>query len=185
MHTTDPRKLLVKLAFVLDKLGLDYYITGGMAVSVWGRPRATFDIDVVINLIEPQIKKLSSALLKISKQGYINEEIAKEALRTHGEFNFIDPESGTKVDFWVAKMDEMANREFMRRKSIRIANQKVYFISPEDLIIRKLIWHKKTGSDRHIKDAESILKLSGKKLDTKYLKNWSDELKKAIKNKNS
>jgi hypothetical protein len=161
---------------VLDKLGLDYYITGGMAVSVWGRPRATFDIDVVINLVEPQIKKLSAALLKISKQGYMDEEVAQEALRTHGEFNFINPESGVKIDFWIAKMDELTKQEFIRRKSVKIARQKVYFISPEDLIISKLIWHKKTDSSRHLEDAQSVFKILGKKLDLKYLKNWADKL---------
>lgn len=40
----DLEKLLIKIAEILEKLSVDYFVTGGFAVSVWGRPRATFDI---------------------------------------------------------------------------------------------------------------------------------------------
>ncbi len=176
MDIIDPRNLLIKLSAILDKLGLDYYVTGGMAVSVWGRPRATFDIDIVINLVEPQIEELSIALKKISEYGYIDEEASREAIRTHGEFNFIDPESGVKIDFWVASINPTTKREFKRRKSIKIDRRNVYFISPEDLIVSKLIWYKKTLSSRHIEDIESVLKISGKKLDMRYLKGRANQI---------
>ena len=42
IETIDPGKLLVKIARILDELGIEYFVTGGFAVSVWGRPRATF-----------------------------------------------------------------------------------------------------------------------------------------------
>jgi len=45
-------KFLIKIVQILENLKIDYFVTGGLAVSVWGRPRATFDIDIVIKLIE-------------------------------------------------------------------------------------------------------------------------------------
>ena len=47
----NPGKLLVKVAPILDQLCIAYFVTGGFAVSVWGRPRATFDVDIVVQLV--------------------------------------------------------------------------------------------------------------------------------------
>ena len=41
---------LVKIATVLDGLKIPYYVTGGFAVSIYGRPRFTADIDIVIKM---------------------------------------------------------------------------------------------------------------------------------------
>jgi len=176
MDTINPENLLLKVAFILDELGLDYYVTGGFAVSVWGRPRATFDVDIVINLIEPKVGPLARALRKVSKFGYIDEETVREAINTRNEFNFFDPETGVKIDFWVVKNDERTRIQFKRRIAKKIDKQKIYFISPEDLILNKLLWHKESRSTRHLEDIESVFRISGKKLDTKYIKQWAAKL---------
>ena len=145
------------------------------------------DIDIVIKLVEPKIKQLASALRKISKYGYIDEEAAKEALKRKGEFNFIDPETGFKVDFWITKDDENSKIEFKRKIIKKIDGEKVNFISPEDLILSKLAWYEKSASDRHLEDIESVFKVRKKKLDINYLKKQaakidaSDLLKKFLK----
>src|SRR3989344_866459 len=172
MAATEIEKLVLKVVPILDELKIDYYITGGFAVSAWGRVRSTLDIDIVIKLLKPKVKPLATALRKISKYGYIDEEAAREALRRKGEFNFIDPETGFKVDFWIPKESEQVfSEQLKRRKTKKVFNEKVYFISPEDLIISKLVWYEKSGeSSRHIEDVESIFKISGPKLDLSYLK---------------
>lgn len=174
MEIISPEKLLLKVAPVLDELGIDYFITGGFAISVWGRPRATFDIDIVVKLIDPQVSHLAKALRKISEFGFIDEESAKNAVARKGEFNFIDPETGVKVDFWVTKNDEIAQLEFQRRAVKKLDNQNIYFISPEDLILSKLLWYEKSQSTRQLEDIESILKIQ-KKLDLRYIRKWAKE----------
>ena len=176
MEIVSPEKLLLKVVMVLDKLKIDYLITGSFAVSVWGRPRATFDIDIVVKLIEPKIAPLAKLLKEISKEGYIDENTAKEAAGGKGEFNFIDPDTGLKVDFWVEKDDLETKAQFNRRIVKKINNKKVYFISPEDLILNKLKWYKQTESSRHLEDIGSIFKISGKKLDKKYLRQNAEKL---------
>lgn len=186
MEEINPSKLLTQVTAVLDKLGIPYFITGGFAVSVWGRPRATFDIDIVVKLIEPEVPKLAKMLRSVSKFGYIDEDTAKEAIRTNGEFNFIDPETGVKADFWVAKDDEIMEEEYRRIKKKKINGQEVCFISPEDLILSKLRWYKISPSSRHLEDVESILKISGDIIDKNYLLEQSrkqetwDELNKLL-----
>ena len=170
METIDPRNLLLKIVLILDNLGIDYFVTGGFAVTVWGRMRTTNDIDIAVQLIKQQINTLAEALRKISNYGYIDEDKAVEAVQNDGEFNFIDPDTGYKVDFFVSQKEKFNASEFRRKKTEIILGERINFISPDDLILSKLRWHKMSQSSRHIEDIESILKISGKKLDKKYLK---------------
>lgn len=173
---TDPRQLLVKVVEVLDRFSIPYLITGGIAVFVWGRPRFTADVDIVIALNENDIKKLADALKNISEFGYVEEEAMLQAFERGGEFNFIDGTTGVKVDFWILQDSEFDRSRMKRRVAQEILGEKVYFTSPEDLILIKLLWYKQNESSRHLEDAESILKISGDKLERDYLKKWADNL---------
>lgn len=176
MEIINPEKLLLEIVTTLEEVKIPYFITGGFAVSVWGRPRATFDLDIVVELIEPKVEPLAKTLRKIYKAGYIDENVAKDAIRHSGEFNFIDPLTGVKVDFWVAKRDELSLLKFKRKVSKKISGKQVYFISPEDLILSKLGWHVAGESTRQLEDIESILKILGAKLDKIYLEKWTKKL---------
>jgi len=163
-------KLLQKIAKIFDKLDILYCVTGGYAVSVWGRPRATFHLDVLIKLKTEELPVLARSLRALSKAGYLDEITAQQAIRCGGEFNYIHPESGMKIDFWVLGQDLITLNELKRRVPKKIGHQTVYFISPEDLILAKLRWHKKSGSDRQLDDVASIIKMQKIKLDVPYLK---------------
>ena len=169
MDITNPKDLLIKVSEILETLQIDYLITGGMAVSIWGRPRSTFDIDIVVKLKRPDINGLFKLLKEISKNGYVSEEAAQEAIKLKTEFNFNDPDTGLKIDFWIMKEDGRSKIEMNRRIKIQIGKQDIYFISPEDLIIHKLIWFNETDSQRHLEDAQSVLKFSKNKIDSDYL----------------
>lgn len=170
----DPRELLVKIVKILDELQIPYMVTGGLAVFVWGRPRFTADVDIVIGLSEPKIDALAGALQKVEDAGYIDKEAIIKALINEGEFNFISPEMGLKVDFWVIK-NKTALKELARRQAKEILNQKVFFISPEDLILSKLRWVAKGGGTHHLEDVKSVVRQSSKLIDYKYLGEKSRE----------
>lgn len=172
----DPRILLVKVAQILDAQKVSYFVTGGMAVFVWGRPRFTADIDIVVNLRWEDLDQVEEALHKLGKAGYVDKEMMREALKNYGEFNFIDGETGVKVDFWVIPNDPLARIQLGRRVQKTILKYPIYFISPEDLILNKLQWHKKSLSTRHLEDVQSVLKISKAQLDQEYLQKWIENL---------
>lgn len=174
MEQIDPRHLLVKVTGLLERLGISYLITGGMAVFVWGRPRFTADIDIIINFRPNDLNNLAAGLNKLSNFSYVSEEAMQRTVITGGEFNFIDGESGIKVDFWVLKNDNFSKSQLARRKLKRVLSEKVYFVSPEDLILNKLLWHKESESSKQLEDIESVLKIQ-KKLDWKYLRKWAEK----------
>jgi len=172
MEETDPRQLLVKVASILKDLQVPYAVTGGMAVFVWGRPRFTADIDIVIMLEAKEASVFRDALKEISRVSYIDSDAIETALRSHGEFNFIDGVSGIKVDFWVSKNDAFAKNQLERRIGKEILGETIYFMSPEDLILSKLLWYREGKSSKHLEDIESILKIQ-KKVDYAYIEKWA------------
>lgn len=177
MEKADPRHLLVKISKLLKRLKIPYLVTGGIAVLIWGRPRFTADIDIVVEFEEKDIEKLRQGLLKIGKSGYADADAMREALIEEGEFNFIDGETGIKVDFWLLKKkDQFDASRFKRRVAKKILREKIYFTTAEDLILVKALWYKISPMSRQTEDIESILKISGKKLDMKYLRSWSKKL---------
>lgn len=176
MQEKDPRHLLVDVSNILQKLKIPYIITGGMAVLVWGRPRFTADIDIVIELKIENVDSLTKALSMLGKANYIDKDMIKDALEYGGEFNFIHGETGVKVDFWVLHKQPFELIRMKRRIAKNILGKKVYFASPEDLILSKLQWYQETQSSRHLEDVQSIFKISGPKLDLKYLKLWAHKL---------
>lgn len=176
MENIDPRKLLVEIAAILDKNRIPYLITGGMAVFVWGRPRFTADIDLVVELSIDKLESLESALKSLDKTGYVDIDAMREALAKNGEFNFIDGKTGMKVDFWVSTNDAFDRSRLKRRVAKEIIGHDVYFSSPEDLILSKLRWWRETGSSRHKEDIASIVSISGNELSREYLNEWAEKL---------
>jgi hypothetical protein len=164
------KQFIKDLAAKLQAAGIDYCITGGYAVSVWGIPRSTLDIDLITGLKPGQISLLIKAISP-GNGAYLDEEAVREAVSTGGEFNYIPAESGLKVDFWVIKDgDKTGQLELKRKKKEIFEGQEIFFISPEDLILSKLRWARMSESTRHAEDIRSVLTASGKNLDLEYLK---------------
>lgn len=169
----DPRRLLAQIARILDQSGVGYAVTGGVAVFVWGKPRFTADIDIVVQLKAESVDHLARVLRSLSEASYVSEEMMRHALARKGEFNFIDGASGVKVDFWVLdNNDPFAKSQLSRRVSREVLGEKVFFVSPEDLILSKLRWHQAGGSVRQLEDIESVMRIQ-KKLDMRYLRRWA------------
>jgi len=165
-----PEQLLCKIAKILEELDIPYLVTGGFAVAVLAKPRYTADIDIVIELISKKVPELARELLSIDKGVYISEEAMRDALEDKEEFNFIHPQTGLKVDFWIKRYPF----EKFEKAIIKIIDgQNVNFISPEDLILSKLIWYKESKSSRHLEDIKSILEIS--KVNLNYIKKWAEE----------
>ncbi len=150
---------LIKIAKILDRLKIPYAITGGMAVSVWGRVRHTADVDIIVEFTPKDIGTLARELLQFDKDVYVSKEAMGQALKQKGEFNFVDPNTGLKADFWIVK-DYFNEQELKRAVAKDFYGYKINFVCPEDLILSKLLWHKMTESTRQLEDIESVLAIS-------------------------
>jgi|SRR3989344_1675979 len=165
-------ELLKKIGSILQKLEIPYVVTGGIAVSVWGRPRYTADIDIAVELLPQKLDVFSRELSRIGNDVYVDRNMMLRALLQKSEFNVIDPDSDLKIDFWILKGTPFDTSELERRVKRKILGQSIFFISPEDLILRKLLWHTESQSDKQLEDIITVLRRQ-KKLDWPYLRKWS------------
>lgn len=167
----DPKNLLIKVVKLLDRLGIQYVLTGGLAVTIWGIPRYTNDADLIIQLSEKDIPKLRLGLEHLSAFGYVDEEMIRDAMRRNSEFNYIDTEGGFKADMWIAKDSPFNRLCFTRRVAVEIGGHDVWVISPEDLIISKLDWWHR-GSGKSEDDVRGVMDGQWDRLDWVYIESW-------------
>ena len=80
---------------VLDSHGIEYMVTGSVASSLQGEPRATHDLDVVVAVRAEDAPVLVSHFKR--PQFYLDEHAILEAIETGGMFNAINLEEGDKV----------------------------------------------------------------------------------------
>ncbi len=171
----DIAELLEKTAATFERLNIPYFVTGSMASMAYGEPRLTNDVDIVVSMTESQVRAVVEAFP--SGEYYADEEIIREAIRSHGQFNIIHPSSGLKVDVVVCPDTSFNRGRFSRIQRIpSSATFKASFASPEDLIVKKMDFYKAGGSEKHLRDITGILKVSGDKVDRAYIERWAVEL---------
>lgn len=169
------QELLIKVVSELDKLSIPYFITGSIASTIQGEPRATHDIDLVVNINTSQITKLSHVF--DMPDYYLDEDAAQDALEKNSMFNLIDINSGDKIDFWILTNDAFDQSRFKRRVKINVFNRQLYVSSPEDTILMKLKWARLSGgSEKQLNDCRSIYEFQQDNLDLNYLDFWIAKL---------
>jgi hypothetical protein len=164
----------------LEAAGVEYLIGGAIAEWAWGEPRATQDLDLVVNIPIKAINKLSKELKK--RDMIIPAEIILDSiLEERGDIpiNAIHMHSGLKADLYpVREGDELRQSAFQRREQVDYGPPigKVYIHSPEDLILYKLIYFGLSQQSKHSRDIAAILKSKRNELDLEYIEGWAVRL---------
>jgi hypothetical protein len=157
----------------LDDIGIPYMVTGSLASSYHGEPRATLDLDVVIDPTEAALERLVDGLQDAGY--YVDRDAAHAALRTRGQFNAIGPDS-SKVDFILRRNRPLSVEEFARRQAADLLGTPGTIASAEDLVIAKLEWAVASESERQLRDVAGILAAAGEEFDEDYVERWVDAL---------
>lgn len=166
--------ILTTLRAALEAAGVSYMVTGSLASSAHGTPRATQDVYVVI---APTREQLLALLRQFPESDfYLSEEDALQALQYHSQFNVIDQRSIWKIDFILRKERPFSQEEFSRRRQIEIAGVRVYAATPEDVLVAKLEWARMGESERQVNDAAGIIRVQGARLDISYIERWVEAL---------
>ena len=166
--------LLARLVAALDAAEVPYMVTGSYASSLHSIPRATRDIDIVIF---PNRDQLTRFIHSLPQDHYYSDlEDAIDALRRRKQFNVIDHATGWKIDFIIPPVDEFHEEEFHRRRPIDVGGLQLSVVSPEDIVIAKLLWAKAGESERQIEDAGTVVRSQGADLDVAYVERWVRKL---------
>lgn len=173
----DYRKYLLKpledLIRLFDDLNIPYAIMGGMAVSVHGIPRPTHDLDFTISVDRKRLNALYSAAVNLGyttpeayQSGWVDQVSDLPLVRMR---QWIDGKT-VDIDLFLVE-SEFQESVLTRRMECLVEGRPAWVVSPEDLILLKLI----AGRPRDLGDIQDILMVQGQ-LDSNYLDMWSERL---------
>ena len=168
-------ELLGYVVEILEQQGIAYMLAGSLASGVYGEPRLTNDIDIVVDLQPNQMERLCEAFP--DPEYYVSPQAASEAVVSGGQFNVIHPASGNKIDFIIARRDAWGRSQIARRRREQILpGRPGYTAAPEDVILTKLWYYQEGGSEKHLRDIASMFRVSGDVIDKAYIDHWAHEL---------
>ena len=167
-----PEEALLELARVLEAADVAYAVGGSIASGHHGEIRATNDIDVLVELGPRGLRALQDAL---GSAWHIDGEAAAHAASEGGSFSMLHLASMVKVDVFVATEARLDRLQLGRRVPVELGPsgaRVVDFTSPEDVILRKLDWFRRSDEvlERQLRDVAGVLKAGGSTLDRAYLR---------------
>jgi hypothetical protein len=163
---------------VLDRLTIPYVLGGSFASAAHGLMRATLDADVVADLRIAHAAPLARAL---GDAFYADVEAMQDAIRHRSSFNLIHLDTAFKIDVFVARPRPFDQAQLARRQAYELgssAEDRVYVLSPEDVVLAKLEWYRKGGevSERQWHDVLGVLRVQGARLDRDYMEDMATTL---------
>jgi hypothetical protein len=167
------QELLIDCLRRLNSTGIAYMLTGSMASNYWGIPRATHDLDFVVQLPPSAVPELVRAF---ASGFYIDEDAVRSAFLPPYQFNALDTRSALKVDFWLLQARPFDQQMFARRLRTTLFGVTAWLCTAEDVVLHKLHWHTISPSQRQLGDAAGVVAVQGDGLDREYLAQWAAEL---------
>jgi len=165
---------LEELVGYFDEARVPHMVVGSFASSEHGVPRATRDLDVILEI---DLRGLHALLGQLDDETYyVPRGAAEDAVADQGQFNIVDMRSGWKIDLIVRKRRAFSESEFSRRQPTSIEGVQTWVASPEDTVLSKLEWSKLSGSERQLIDVAGVLAARGDAIDDEYLDRWAPEL---------
>jgi hypothetical protein len=173
----DAVDIAVLVATAIEKVGGAYFVGGSLASSMQGEPRATNDIDIVLEMPLGRIREFVETL---GSNFEVDVDSLRSALLNGASCNIFFLPVLMKIDLFGVGSTPYDEMEFSRKRAVLIRDPDVHLVlkTPEDTVLRKLWWFRQGGevSDRQWRDVAQVLKISGPRMDTTYLDRWAESL---------
>ncbi len=158
---------------LFDRLGLSYAVMGGLAVRVYGIPRPTYDVDFTVAIARERLPELYRAITDAGytvpepyESGWIDQIAGMPVVKSRFYFE------GTAIDVDIFLAESAYQESLMSRRARHpLDDRLVWLVSPEDLILLKLIAHR----PRDLADIGDVLFMQGQ-VDESYLRRWAATL---------
>jgi len=162
------------IAGMFDAMNIPYVIMGGIAVRAYGIPRPTYDVDFTAAIDRSRLPEVYGAVTTLGyfvpepyQQGWVDNVGGMPLVK----FRFFAGEQSVDVDIFIAE-SEYQQSLVARRRREEVDGLTVWLVSPEDLILLKLMAYR----PRDIADIGDVLFAQGQ-LDVTYLRLWAGRLR--------
>jgi hypothetical protein len=144
----------------LDGIGAPYMLVGAYAASTYGLRRATFDVDILVDLQEQHFDALATRFPP--PRYYADPVQMRDSTRLGILFNIIDTEQGAKADLVPLSREPRYRQAFNQRIHRTFQDEagvqfKAWCARPADIIIGKLKAWSEGHSAKHPADIRELL----------------------------
>jgi len=147
-----------------------YMITGAAASIIYGEPRLTNDLDLVLDLKKGDVPGFAQKFTLEEFYCPPEEVIILEVARpVRGHFNLIHHDTGFRADVYLAGRDSLHHWGLANRKSVQMEDQSVWVAPVEYVILRKLEYYREGQSEKHLRDIAGMLEVSDAQINTAWL----------------
>ena len=154
----------------LEKTGIQYMVSGSVAATIYGEPRATLDVDIAIMLNSTDKVKFADAYPSVDYYVPPVEILEIEINRTNrGHFNVIHNQTGSKADFYPSRSHPFFDWAFENSREVKFEDRSLMLCPPEYVILWKLEFFREGGAEKHVQDIVGVLRVTGEELDTSML----------------
>ena len=158
---------------LFDSMQLPYAVMGGLAVRVYAIPRPTHDVDITLAIDREQLPELYQNIRSLGytvpeafDSGWVDTVAGMPLVK----FRLYLEGHGVDIDVFLAE-SEFQKQMLARRCQIPSGDQTISLVSPEDLVLLKLL----AGRMRDLTDVQDILFTQGE-LDVDYMRHWAKQL---------
>ncbi len=144
-----------------------------LAVRVYAIPRFTNDVDLTISIVRQELPFLFDALNAVGidipppfRPGWLDSVAGLPLFKA----DLFQDGRSIEIDIFVSET-EFQRSLIQRRKKIETPAGEIWFVTPEDLILLKLI----ASRPRDLIDVQDIMFTLGQ-LDVQYMEYWAKEL---------
>lgn len=152
-------------------------VTGGVASVVYGDPRFTRDVDLVVELDSDSLDGFTDEFADGDFYLPPEEALLEEVRRSKGgHFNVIHRNTALRADVYLAGDDPFHAWALTHRRRIEVEGLAIWLAPLEYVVVRKLEYFRASGSDRHMRDVVMMLRVSDSLVDLPTLSEWSGRL---------
>jgi hypothetical protein len=131
----------------LNRLGVRYMVTGSVAAMIYGEPRLTNGVDLVVFTGRDEIARLAEAFSESEFYFPPAEVIGVELARERGgHFKIIHHKSGHKADVYLGGSDPFHAWALSRARRLDAEGETLMVAPAEYVIVRKLEYFRDGGS---------------------------------------
>lgn len=160
----------------LQELGLTFMVTGSTAGILYGEPRMTHDVDIVVAMTPRHARAFVAAFPDEEFYCPPLEVLVAEASRSDGgHCNVIDHATGFKADLYMA-CDALHTWGLAHARVLTVDDLDIPVAPVEYVIVRKLAYYREGRSSKHVRDVLGMLAVSDAAIDRPALESWIDRL---------
>ena len=174
----NPLNIFLVFTKPLETAGIRYMATGSVASMLYGIPRFTHDLDLVIVLGAEQAGTISGAFPPDGFYAPPEEVLKLEAHRHHrGHFNIIHHETGLKADIYIHGRDPLQAWGLKHKTEVALPDgESIWVAPPEYVILRKMEYYREGQSEKHLHDIRGMLDISGDSINKTIIEEWVNRL---------